>query len=120
MSLARIPLAAVIGSPVAHSRSPRLFTHWLQTHGLRGHYVPIDVPEDKLAETLHLLPQLGFVGLNVTVPYKEKVMQIADSVSDRARLIGLAHEFQRVNRLDVDSWDMPLHGIVTDCGYYAC
>ena len=32
----------------------------------------------------------------------------------------LAHEFQRVNRLDVDSWDVPLHGIVTDCGYYAC
>jgi len=38
----------------------------------------------------------------------------------RPRLIGLAHEFQRVNRLDVDSWDVPLHGIVTDSGYYAC
>ena len=38
----------------------------------------------------------------------------------RPRLIGLAHEFQRVNRLNVDSWDVPLHGIVTDCGYYAC
>ena len=38
----------------------------------------------------------------------------------RPRLIGLAHEFQCVNRLDVDSWDVPLHGIVTDCGYYAC
>ena len=38
----------------------------------------------------------------------------------RPRLIGLAHEFQRVNHLDVDSWDVPLHGIVTDCGYYAC
>ena len=38
----------------------------------------------------------------------------------RPRLIGLAHEFQRVNHLDVDSWDVPLHGIVTDCGYYVC
>ena len=107
MSLARIPLAAVIGSPVAHSRSPRLFTHWLQTHGLRGHYVPIDVPEDKLAETLHLLPQLGFVGLNVTVPYKEKVMQIADSVSDRARLIGAANTliFREDGRIHADNTD---------------
>ena len=38
----------------------------------------------------------------------------------RPRLIGLAHEFQRVNHLDVDSWDVPLHGIVTDSGYYVC
>jgi 5-formyltetrahydrofolate cyclo-ligase len=38
----------------------------------------------------------------------------------RPRLIGLAHEFQRVKSLNVDSWDVPLHGIVTDCGYYAC
>jgi len=38
----------------------------------------------------------------------------------RPRLIGLAHEFQRVKSLNVDNWDVPLHGIVTDCGYYAC
>ena len=42
------------------------------------------------------------------------------SHGQRPRLIGLAHEFQRVDHLDVDSWDVPLHGIVTDYGYYAC
>ncbi|WP_425071503.1 shikimate dehydrogenase [Sagittula sp. S175] len=107
MSLFRIPLAAVIGSPVAHSRSPRLFSHWLRKHGITGHYVPIDVPEDKLIETLRLLPQLGFVGLNVTIPYKEKVLEIADKVSERAQLIGAANTlvFGEDGRISADNTD---------------
>lgn len=107
MSLARIPLAAVIGSPVAHSRSPRLFAHWLETYGLPGHYIPMEVPEDRLAETIRLLPDLGFVGLNVTVPFKEKVMEIADLVSDRATLIGAANTliFRQDGRIHADNTD---------------
>ncbi|KUF09577.1 shikimate dehydrogenase [Pseudoponticoccus marisrubri] len=107
MTLARIPLAAVIGAPVAHSRSPRLFAHWLRKYGLPGHYIPMEVPADKLEETLRLLPDLGFVGLNVTIPYKERVMQIADVVSDRATLIGAANTliFQQDGRIHADNTD---------------
>ncbi|MEM6744305.1 MAG: shikimate dehydrogenase, partial [Pseudomonadota bacterium] len=36
----RVPLAGVIGWPIAHSRSPRLHGHWLRRHGIAGHYVP--------------------------------------------------------------------------------
>ncbi|MGP6088690.1 shikimate dehydrogenase [Antarctobacter jejuensis] len=107
MSLSRIPLAAVIGSPVAHSRSPALFAHWLNAYDLPGHYIPMEIPEDKLSETIRLLPDLGFVGLNVTVPYKEKVMQIADLVSDRATLIGAANTliFRKDGRIHADNTD---------------
>lgn len=107
MSLARIPLAGVIGSPVAHSRSPRLFAHWLESNDLQGHYIPMDIPEDKLVETIRLLPSLGFVGLNVTVPYKEKVMEIADLVSDRATLIGAANTLilREDGRIHADNTD---------------
>lgn len=91
MTLDRIPLAGVIGSPVAHSRSPRLFGHWLRKYGLQGHYIPMDIAPDKLETALRTLPDLGFVGLNVTIPHKVQVMQIADHVSDRARKIGAAN-----------------------------
>ena len=36
MTLHKIPLAGVIGNPVAHSRSPRLHRHWLARYGLTG------------------------------------------------------------------------------------
>ncbi|ETA52813.1 shikimate dehydrogenase [Ponticoccus alexandrii] len=107
MTLSRIPLAAVIGSPIAHSRSPRLFRHWLRKYGMPGHYIPMEVPAERLEETLRLLPDLGFVGLNVTIPYKEKVMEIADQVSDRATLIGAANTliFRKDGLIHADNTD---------------
>ncbi|HBS98755.1 MAG TPA: shikimate dehydrogenase [Citreicella sp.] len=107
MSMDKIPLAGVIGSPVAHSRSPRLHGHWLRKYGLPGHYIPMDVPADRLEETLRLLPQIGFVGVNITIPHKERVMEIADLVSDRATLIGAANTliFRRDGKIHADNTD---------------
>ena len=55
----RIPLAGVIGSPVAHSRSPALHGYWLRHYGIRGHYIPMDVAADDLETVLRALPRRG-------------------------------------------------------------
>lgn len=91
MSTNRIPLAGVIGSPVAHSKSPKLHQHWLRRYGIPGHYVPMDIASDDLPAALKFLPKLGFVGLNVTIPHKEHILSLADIVTDRAALIGAAN-----------------------------
>ena len=88
---APVPLAAVIGRPVGHSRSPALFAHWLRSLGLRGHYVPIEVAPERLGEVLRVLPGLGFRGVNVTVPLKEAALALAHRASDRAAAIGAAN-----------------------------
>ncbi|WP_170342615.1 shikimate dehydrogenase [Ruegeria arenilitoris] len=87
----RIPLAGVIGHPIAHSRSPALHGYWLKTYGLPGHYVPMDVAPADLETVLRSLPKAGFVGTNVTVPHKEAALRLADHVSDRASVIGAAN-----------------------------
>ncbi|MDF1854949.1 shikimate dehydrogenase [Pseudooceanicola sp.] len=91
MSNAKIPLAGVIGHPVAHSLSPRLHGYWLRRFGLPGHYIPMDVAPADLETILRTLPKAGFVGVNITVPHKETVMKIADLITDRAILIGAAN-----------------------------
>lgn len=91
MSLPKIPLAGVIGSPIAHSLSPRLHGYWLSRYGIKGHYIPMDIAPDDLAEALRTLPKLGFRGINVTVPHKEAALRLADIVTDRAALIGAAN-----------------------------
>ena len=88
--LPRIPLAGVIGHPIAHSRSPALHGYWLRRYGIRGHYVPMDIAPQDLKQALEMLPKLGFVGINVTLPHKEEVLKLADIVTDRAALIGAA------------------------------
>ncbi len=103
----RIPLAGVIGHPVAHSRSPKLHGHWLKTYGLAGHYIPMDVAPADLETVLHTLPKAGFVGANVTVPHKEAALRLADHVSDRASVIGAANTlvFREDGSIHADNTD---------------
>ena len=88
MTNSPIPLAGVIGSPVAHSRSPTLHGYWLKKHGLAGHFVPLDVAANDLGAVLQAMPRMGFVGANVTIPHKERVLEHVDHITDRATLIG--------------------------------
>ena len=107
MSLSKTPLAGVIGSPIAHSKSPQLHRHWLESYGIAGHYVPLDVTPEDLGEVLQMLPKMGFVGVNLTIPHKEQVMQIADQISDRATLIGAANTitFREGGKIYADNTD---------------
>jgi shikimate dehydrogenase len=101
------PLAGVIGMPIAHSRSPRLHGHWLARYNLPGHYVPLPVQPEHLAEVLRILPRAGFVGVNVTIPHKEAVLTLADTVTDRAALIGAANTliFRPDGKIHADNTD---------------
>ena len=102
-----IPLAGVIGHPIAHSRSPLLHKHWLRTYGLAGDYVPLHVSEHDLETVLRALPLMGFVGVNITIPHKVAVMDIGDHISDRAILIGAANTliFRADGKIHADNTD---------------
>lgn len=107
MSIPKIPLAAVIGSPIAHSKSPQIHGHWLRTLGIPGAYIPMDVAADDLEQVLRTLPKMGFVGANITIPHKEAVMEIADIITDRATLIGAVNTliFRADGRIQGDNTD---------------
>ncbi len=87
----KIPLAGVIGCPIAHSKSPLLHRHWLSTYGIAGHYMPMHVEPEDLKSVVRMMPRMGFVGANVTIPHKQAIMEIADKVTDRAKLMGAAN-----------------------------
>lgn len=103
----KIPLAGVIGAPIAHSKSPQIHRHWLRTMGLSGFYIPMEVASNDLESVLRTLPKAGFVGVNVTIPHKEAVIEIADLVTDRATLIGAANTliFRKDGRIHADNTD---------------
>lgn len=101
------PLAGVIGLPIRHSRSPKLHGYWLKRYSIDGHYIPMPVMPENLAEVLRALPHLGFVGINVTIPHKETVLTLADVVTDRAALIGAANTliFRPDGKIHADNTD---------------
>jgi shikimate dehydrogenase len=65
------------------------------------------VAQSDLAEVLRVLPMMGFVGVNVTIPHKEHVLSLADTVTDRAALIGAANTltFTAQGRMQADNTD---------------
>jgi len=89
-SPARPPAACLIGWPAAHSRSPLIHHYWLRTLGIEGGYVIEAVPPDDLRDFVLRLSLRGFVGANVTIPHKEKVLALS-TPDARAQAIGAAN-----------------------------
>ena len=98
--------AFVIGHPIAHSRSPLIHGTWLAEHGIDGSYEAIDVAPADLPAFFERLRSGEFAGGNVTIPHKEAVFALCDSVDDLAKTIGA------VNTLVVR--DGKIHGYNTD------
>jgi len=87
-----MPRLAVIGHPVAHSRSPAMQNAALAALGLEGwRYEAIDVPPEGFEARLRAMAAEGFAGANVTVPHKHAALELADAPSEVAREIGAAN-----------------------------
>jgi len=107
MTTGSIPLAAVIGSPIAHSLSPRVHGYWLRKYQIPGYYIPIGLSRDHFAKGIDALVRLGFKGANVTLPFKETSLAFADVITDQAALIGAANTltFRKDGRIQADNTD---------------
>lgn len=81
-------LAAVFGYPVMHSRSPLMHEAFMAQQGIRGAYVPLEIHPDRLEAALRGLSTLNFSGCNLTIPLKQKALEIVDDVDDVAHAIG--------------------------------
>jgi shikimate dehydrogenase len=84
---------AVLGHPVAHSRSPAMHGAALAELGLASEwsYEAIDVAPDRFEARVRAMPAEGFAGANVTVPHKGAALSLADELSETAREIGAAN-----------------------------
>jgi len=84
---------AVLGYPVAHSRSPAMQNAALAALGLGDDwsYEAIEVAPDGFEERVLSMAAAGFAGANVTVPHKGAALAVADELSEVAREIGAAN-----------------------------
>jgi shikimate dehydrogenase len=81
-------LVGLIGWPVEHSLSPLMHNAAFDALGLNWRYVPLPVPPGQVEVAIRGLAALGFCGANVTVPHKQAVMPVLDSISPNARALG--------------------------------
>jgi len=84
-------VAGVAGAPVAHSLSPMIHNAWIQGCGLDAVYVPFRPPPDDFVRFAEGLRGGIIRGLNVTLPFKEAAVSVAQEVSQRADQAGAAN-----------------------------
>ena len=77
---------AVIGNPVAHSKSPWIHTEFARATGQALRYEAIEAPRGGFADAVAAFRAAGGKGLNVTLPFKEEAYALCAEASERARL----------------------------------
>jgi shikimate dehydrogenase len=79
---------AVIGNPIAHSKSPLIHAAFARQTGQDISYEAILGPPDDFRATVLAFRQSGGMGMNVTVPFKLQALELADVLTPRARQAG--------------------------------
>ena len=103
-------MLGLIGTPVAHSKSPAMYNHCFQKFGLDWAYLAFDIPAERAGEAVAAIRTLHMRGANVTMPCKNAVIPFLDELTPAARAI------QAVNTIVNE--DGVLVGHNTDgCGY---
>ena len=79
-------LFGIIGSPVSHSLSPTLHNYWFKKYKIDADYSLYEIGEKTIESTLKKIRNKELCGVNVTLPYKQKVIPFVDRLINDAQL----------------------------------
>ncbi len=88
MISARTRVFGLVGHPVRHSLSPAMYNELFQRYGLDAVYVAFDVDPARAEAVADAVRTLGLVGVNLTVPFKERVLPALDHMTVAAEEAG--------------------------------
>lgn len=84
-------VGGVCGAPIKHSMSPVLHNAWIAAAGLDAAYVPFAPTTETFEAFINGLRGGAIKGLNITIPFKERALALAETASDLARMAGAAN-----------------------------
>jgi shikimate dehydrogenase len=99
-------LVGLLGWPTSHSLSPPMQNAGFVALGLDWAYVPLPTPPESLADAVRGLVAMGFAGANVTIPHKEAVLSLCDTLDE------VAERARSINTLVIQ--EGRIHGVSTD------
>jgi len=112
-------LYGITGYPLGHSLSPVLHNWALRRAGIAGAYLAWPLRAGQMPELVQAVRTLRIQGLSVTIPHKEAVMPLLDSLTARARALGAVNTLYWDGQgglcgenTDVDGFVAPLRGRV--------
>ena len=68
----------IIGNPIKHSLSPVLHNYWFKKYGINADYTLIDIKQNEISELVQKIRKKEIFGINITLPYKQKIVPYVD------------------------------------------
>ena len=87
----------IIGNPIKHSLSPILHNYWFKKYNIDAEYSFIDINDSQLAEIIDKIKDKSLYGINITLPYKQKIVPYVDV------LVNDAEKTSSVNTVYLDA-----------------
>ena len=87
---------SIIGNPISHSLSPDLHNYWFKKYNINARYSLESVQNDNLKSVIQKIKNKELSGINVTLPYKQKIIPYID------RLVNDAKQTNSVNTIFLD------------------
>jgi shikimate dehydrogenase len=114
----------VIGYPLTHSLSPQIHNFAFRKLKIDAEYEKIEIEPKNFAEAVNHLKNHGYNGLNITIPYKLKIMSFLDEIDSDAKAIGAVNTILKKgdkwvgHNTDVNGFMSPIIDLkdrITDC-----
>ena len=86
MNIKNKKIFAIIGKPIEHSLSPTLHNYWLKKYKINANYSLLHVGENEIESVAKKIRNNEISGINVTLPYKQKVIPYVDKLVNDAKL----------------------------------
>ncbi len=107
---------AVIGDPINHSLSPLIQNAAFKAAGIEAIYTAVRVPESEFEEAIDRLKKIGYVGLNVTVPLKERAFRWAVNGQAEFMALGSLNTLLLNDRSGTNTDVLAMEAILQSCG----
>jgi shikimate dehydrogenase len=86
---------AVIGDPIAQSKSPEMHNAWYEQENVDATYIPVHVKPENLQQAVESFKLLGASGWNVTIPHKQTIIPFLDELDELAKKMGAVNTVVR-------------------------
>ena len=101
----------IIGKPIKHSLSPVLHKYWFGKYNINADYEIIETGAENLPEIIKKIQQGDYNGINVTLPYKQKIINHIDKIVNDAELTGSVNTVLLSNNKAVIGENTDVYGL---------
>ena len=101
----------IIGNPIKHSLSPVLHEYWFKKYNIDAEYSIIEASDKDLSQIIEKIKQGYLSGINVTLPFKQKIINHVDKVVNDAELTGSVNTIFLNNNKTVIGENTDVYGL---------